>query len=109
MGFAVDPEQMRHHGRGIEDVGRSAGEDLRSLRDAVSGNGAPWGGDEAGSAFGEVYTELVSLAEEVLRILPEGIETVGYTLQVSADAFDELDGAGREGFDTIAGELGGLR
>lgn len=105
-GFKIDPEQMRQQGREIEQLGVASADRLRSLRDLVAGDGAPWGADEAGAAFGAAYQELVTVAEEVLRIFSDGIEMVGHNLQQQADEVQGVDNNSRDLFTTIASEMG---
>ncbi|MGH3913634.1 MAG: WXG100 family type VII secretion target [Pseudonocardiaceae bacterium] len=105
-GFDIDPEQMRQQGREIEQLGVTSADRLRSLRDLVAGDGAPWGADEAGAAFGAAYQELVTVADEVLRLFSDGIESVGHHLQQHADEVHGVDEDSRDLFTTIAGELG---
>lgn len=105
-GFEIDPEQMRQQGRKIEQLGVTSADRLRSLRDLVAGDGAPWGADEAGAAFGAAYQELVTVADEVLRLFSDGIETVGHNLLQHADEVQAVDDNSRDLFTTIASEMG---
>jgi hypothetical protein len=104
-GFYVGPENMREQGRQIEQLGLASAEQFRSLQEVVAGDPSAWGSDEAGTAFGTAYQELVSAADEVLRLFSEGITTVGGNLQIMADDTQGRDETFRDEFDGIAGEL----
>lgn len=104
-GFDIDHDRLRQHGRDIEYLGASSGDQLRTLQDGLAGEGTPWGADEAENVFGSAYQELLAATDDILRLFPDGLQDVGRNLQDAADDLKSTDEDARQRFKTVTDSL----
>jgi hypothetical protein len=58
----TDPDRLTGAAREVQTTSTGMAQDVNQLRTAVAGAGEPWGHDEPGQRFGQLYTEVRQLA-----------------------------------------------
>ena len=65
MGIHIDPDVLRTAGAQLDAAAGDFGSQLGQLQSTVTSDN-PWGADEAGSAFGLLYTAVLGHAVEAM-------------------------------------------
>lgn len=99
--FSITADRLRESGGQITGLSACAG----GLGTRVLGDASIWGSDEAGAAFGDAYTELVSAATDAFTALAEGLDTVGHNLRAMADTVETADQMSSDRFHQITGQV----
>ena len=103
----IDPESLATAGTRLADLVEQMADDAAHLESAVTGSGAPWGGDETGTLFASLYAVVLGHA---LESLGSYIEQVGYAaagLAVQAQQVRESDAAAAGRVQDAGRGLGG--
>jgi hypothetical protein len=93
----VDPEQLWRAGADLGAQAEQMGSELAGVRATVTGSGNPWGGDEQGSLFGQLYTAALGTALETLSSYVDQVGYAGFALMqhARADLLTDDDAAAR--------------
>jgi hypothetical protein len=93
----VDPEALWQAGASLGRLAEQLGTDLSQLRATVTGYGNPWGSDEPGTLFGQLYSVVLDKAVEALDSYVEQVGYGGVSLirQAEAEVGTDTDSASR--------------
>ncbi len=78
--FRISPESLDAAAQGMLQCGEDFAAAVETLQARVLGAGSPWGDDETGSMFGEIYTECTSLGLHALDHVAQLLGGVGVGL-----------------------------
>lgn len=101
-GFDVTPAFMRTSAGGISDVGGSLAQDVQTLQSQVTGDGSPWGGDEAGSLIGAAYTEVMQIALQTYGSFAATLDGHSAAVTYAADNHAAAEDGNTAGFNGIS-------
>ncbi|WP_163512264.1 WXG100 family type VII secretion target [Fodinicola acaciae] len=89
---------MRSSARGISDTGGTLSRDVQTLAAQVTGDGSPWGGDEAGSLIGAAYTEVMDIALQTYASFAETLDMHGAKVTYAANNHEATETGNELGF-----------
>jgi uncharacterized protein YukE len=97
----VDPEALRQAGADLGQLAEQMRTELGRLQSTVTGSGNPWGGDEQGTLFGQVYGLALGKALEALDSYVEQVGYAGYGLMRQGQQDVRTDTDSAAGFNAI--------
>jgi hypothetical protein len=75
--------------------------ELGQLQATVTGSGNPWGGDEQGTVFAQVYGLVLGKALQALGSYVDQVGYAGYGLMREAQAYGQTDAGSQARFNAI--------
>ena len=96
--LSVNPSELRAAAPGLTDIAVVLSDTVTRLRSALADEGACWGYDETGAAFGGAYQPVSEAAERAFGELAEAIETIRDNLVRVADSSEAADELARVRF-----------
>lgn len=97
----VNPEALWRAGADLGAQAEQMGSELAGWQSTVTGSGNPWGGDEQGSLFGQLYTAVLGTALETLSSYVDQVGYAGFALMQHARADVQTDNAAAAGFHAL--------
>ena len=64
---------------------------LQGLQSTIQGNGNPWGADEQGSMFGQIYQLVLGKAFEAIVSHVQQVGYAGQALAAQASGYDQVE------------------
>jgi len=90
-GYDIKPATLNAAGGQFSAAGDQVANGLSAIRDTVSGDGNPWGSDEPGTIFGQLYVAAMSKALEVIGEYAQQLQQAGEALTAIGTAVREGD------------------
>lgn len=98
----VDPEALVRAGVSLGQLAEEMASGLSRLQATVSGSDNPWGGDEQGTLFAQLYALVLGKALESLASYVDQIGYAGAGLVEQARADVQTDTASAERFRSLS-------
>ena len=99
--FDVSPSSLAAASQRMQRCGEELATAAQALRVRLLGAGSPWGHDEAGTMFGQLYTECTGLGLESLAHLGELLGSIAMDLGQMSENMQATDQAKASQFDQI--------
>lgn len=90
-GYDIKPASLNAAGDQFSAAGDQVASGLSTIRDTVSGDGNPWGSDEPGTIFGQLYVAAMNKALEVIGEYAQQLRQAGQALSAIGTAVTEGD------------------
>jgi hypothetical protein len=87
----VTPEAMLADGRQLSQVAEQMATGLQGLQSTIQGDGNPWGSDEQGSIFGQLYELVLGKAFEAIVSHVQQVGYAGRALAAQASGYDQVE------------------
>jgi hypothetical protein len=87
----VTPEAMLADGHALANVADDMSSGLQGLQSTIQGDGNPWGADEQGSIFGQVYQLVLGKAFEAVVSHIQQVDYAGHALAAQASGYDQVE------------------
>ena len=87
----VTPETMQADGQTLTGVAEDMASGLTDLQNTIQGDGNPWGSDEQGSIFGQLYQVVLGKAFESIVSHVQQVGYAGQALTAQATAYDQVE------------------
>ena len=87
----VTPEAMLADGQAMSNLAEDMSTGLQGLQNTVQGDGNPWGSDEQGSLFGQVYQLVLGKAFEAIASHVQQVGYAGQGLAAQASGYDRVE------------------
>jgi hypothetical protein len=97
----VTPEAMRADGQALSRLADEMGSGLYGLQSTVQGDGDPWGADEQGTVFGQVYQLVLGRAFGAIRSHVQQVGYAGQALVAQASGYDQVEAGNTRQLRTI--------
>lgn len=94
--FFADPEQLRRQAPEFDRIADGVSGTVQELEAALAAAGAPWGDDDAGTAFARSYIPEKEQALSDLNTLVQVLQQSGRDLEQLADNLSHMDDMGRQ-------------
>ncbi|BDT85147.1 WXG100 family type VII secretion target [Nocardia cyriacigeorgica] len=98
----ADPDALRATAPRFRSVGDGVATAAQRLRAVIEAEGACWGGDEIGKAFGDGYTPGATEGQEAIQGLSAVFTRMGDNVVVVADSLQAQDEAISSGINAAA-------
>jgi hypothetical protein len=92
----VTPEAMLADGQALSQVAEDMSSGLSGLQSTIQGAGNPWGSDEQGSIFGQVYQFVLGKAFEAIASHVQQVGYAGQALAAQAGGYDQVESGNSE-------------
>ncbi|SES47187.1 WXG100 family type VII secretion target [Actinokineospora terrae] len=102
-GFGIDPNAVRSGANGYGTAGDLLADAQRALTDALSAQGACWGGDESGQAFAKDYVPAVEGMTQAFGDLATALQAIKTALTESVAGQQGTDQSSGDGLTAIRG------
>ncbi|MCK7623015.1 WXG100 family type VII secretion target [Streptomyces sp. RS10V-4] len=102
-GFDVDTHQLKNEAPKFNRESAALAKAAEKLKHALDGLGEPWGDDEQGKKFEDVYGPHRTRIERAAHALVQGLESIGTSLKDMADNHEEADRSNASGFTSQGG------
>jgi hypothetical protein len=87
----VTPEAMLADGQQLSQVAEEMSTGLQGLQSTIQGDGNPWGTDEQGSIFGQLYQLVLGKAFEAIVSHVQQVGYAGQALAAQASGYDQVE------------------
>lgn len=102
-GFDVDTDQLKSEAPKFHRESGALAKATEKLKHSLDGLGAPWGDDEQGKKFGNVYSPHRSEIERAAHALVKGLESITKSMKDMADNHEAADRSNASGFKRHGG------
>ncbi len=103
--FRIRPESLIGASEQFQRSSDELAQAVQTLQSNVLGAGSPWGHDEMGSVFAEVYTECSGMGLQAMQHLADQLASIAEGLQQMGQNVESADQAGQNAFDQIRSGL----
>jgi hypothetical protein len=103
----VDPETIRQDGTQLTRLAGEMASELRQLQATVTGSGNPWGADQQGDMFAQLYGAVLGKALEALGSYVEQVGHAGAGLTRQAESYLHTEGSNTDGMAALHAGMGG--
>jgi hypothetical protein len=90
-GYDIKPGSLRAASGQLAAAAEQVSGGLSGIRDTVSGEGNPWGSDEPGTVFGQLYVAAMNTAMDVIGGYAEQLTEAGQALTAIGSAISDGD------------------
>lgn len=104
MGKRIDPASLREGGKVLKRVGGDIGDANDTLKSATTSTNSPWGGDELGSIFAELYPPLAEKAFDFYGEASAAVTELGEWLYKRAKDNEETEDKNKQDVEDAAGD-----
>ena len=87
----VTPEAMLADGQQLSQVAEEMATGLQGLQSTIQGDGNPWGSDEQGSIFGQLYQLVLGKAFEAIVSHVQQVGYAGQALAAQASGYAQVE------------------
>jgi hypothetical protein len=87
----VTPEAMLADGQAMSQVADDMASGLQGLQSSIQGDGDPWGSDEQGSIFGQLYQLVLGKAFDAIVSHVQQVGYAGQALAAQAGGYDQVE------------------
>jgi hypothetical protein len=105
-GFHVETDSLREVGAHLSRLAEQMVAGLDDLHATVTGSGNPWGGDEQGTIFAQLYGAVLTKAIEALDSQVQQVAYAGAGLTRQAETYEQTEAANTTAFDDVRARLG---
>jgi hypothetical protein len=99
--FKIAPSSLDTGGQGIQQCHSDYMAAVEKLKGRVLGHGSPWGQNNGGSMFGELYTECTMTGLQALAHLGDVLESVHHGLSQMSQNVQQGDQKNATNFDKV--------
>lgn len=100
-GFELDPDLLKRTAVEVDGVRARLVQATSALRAGVDGTGNPWGADAQGSAFAQVYSDVLTHAFDVMATHADQLDYASRSLTLSAEDHEQNDDNVRALFESM--------
>jgi hypothetical protein len=102
----VVPETMQAAGAALTSTAQDMAGGLSGLQSTIQGDANPWGADEPGTLFGQLYTVVLAKAFDGIASHVEQVGYAGQALTQQAGTYSEVETGLTTAFSKTAAGLG---
>lgn len=102
----VTPETMQADGQQLGSIAQQMNSGLGDLANTVQGAGNPWGADEQGSVFGQLYQVVLGKAFQSITSHVQQVDYAGRALSAQAEGYNQIETGTTQQLDTLRAAMG---